>query len=135
MFIFHIITGSVLNDAVAKKEEVDRDVAEREKKLDELNSQFKKLKTLLDQKGFAQTREQNTTTTFGTITSNTSTVRFRCKRKSQNVLEYIHGGRGSIVWSLGLPTVQCKEDDLMDSLSSYKRGKYLEDVVSQALKV
>ena len=72
---------------------MNRDVAERERKLAELNSQFEKLKTLLDQKGFARTRRQNTATTFETITSNTSTVRFRCKRESQNVLEYIHGGK------------------------------------------
>ena len=112
---------------------MDRDVAEQERKLAELNSQFEKLKMLLDQKGFARTQRQNTATTFETITSNTSTVRFRCKRESQNVLEYIHGGKEGALYG-AWDFLQSNAKEMMDSLiASYKRGKYL-DVVSQALK-
>ncbi len=42
-YIFYIITGPALDDAVSKKEGVDREVAEQERKLSELNNQFEKL--------------------------------------------------------------------------------------------
>ena len=81
-----------------RKEEVDREVAETEQKVREINSQFEKLKTLLDQKGYARTRRQNAATTFETITSYTSSVRYRRRNESQNVLEYIHGGKEAAVY-------------------------------------
>lgn len=54
------LTENVLEDALLKKEEVDKEIEEKKRKLEKLNAQFDKLKTFLDQKGYAWTRRQNT---------------------------------------------------------------------------
>ena len=79
------------------------------------------------------------TTVYGsnieTITSNSSTVRFRCKRESQKVLEYIHGCKEGALYGAWDFLQSNAKKEITDSLNeNYKRGKYLDNVVSQALK-
>ena len=62
-------------------------------------------------------------------------MRFRCKRESQNVFEYIHGDKEGALYGAWDFLQSNAKKEMMDSLiASYKKGKYLKDVVSQALK-
>jgi hypothetical protein len=75
-----------------RKEEVDDALRKQEHNLREINTQYFKLKALLDQKGYSRARRQNTSTTFATISSTCSSRRYRRRQETSNVLEYIHGG-------------------------------------------
>ena len=87
-----------MDNVLLKKEELQRDVFEQGKKFDELNTQYEKLKVLLDQKEYARSRRKKNETTLETIRSTSSSVRYRRRQESQNVLEYTHGGKDGAIY-------------------------------------
>ena len=81
------LIGSDLESALSQKVVVDASLAVQEEKLKEVTMQYERLKTLLDQKEYSRTRRQNTETSLETISSNHSSVRYRRRHESKNVLE------------------------------------------------
>lgn len=81
-----------MDTVIAKKDDVDKLIVDQEQHLKAVSVQYEKLKTLLDQKGFSRTRRQNTRTTLETVSDSGSSVRYRRRHETKNVLEYIHGG-------------------------------------------
>jgi hypothetical protein len=127
-----------LNASIERREEVDGEVAEIEQHLQNISQEYVKLKTLMDQKGYARTRRQNTKTTIDMISDLCSSVRYRRRQETKNVLEYIHGGEvaavlGAVLGAWDFVTAHA-DKDLMDSLiSKYKRVKYLQGVINKAM--
>jgi hypothetical protein len=58
------LTENELNTSIEEKEANEREFAEQQKKLDKIASQYEKLKTLLDQKGYSRARRENTRTYY-----------------------------------------------------------------------
>ena len=79
----------------------EREIEEQQNKLDEIVRQYKKLKTLLGQKGYCRTRSGNTRTNLENITSRASSLRYRRRQETKNVLEYIHGGVETSLLAIG----------------------------------
>ena len=63
-----------------------------EKELITIKEQYDKLRSVLEHKGYARKRRENTTTTYETISDSSSSRRYCRRKESQNILEYIHGG-------------------------------------------
>ena len=49
----YFLTENELNTSIEEKEANKRELAEQQEKLNEITSQYEKLKTLLDQKGYS----------------------------------------------------------------------------------
>jgi hypothetical protein len=114
------LTENELNTSIEEKEANERELAEQQGKLDEIASQYEKLKTLLDQKGYSRARRENTRRTPEHITSRTSSFRYRRHQETKNVLEYIHGGEeASLLGAWDLIAANAPKE-LMDNLI----GKY-----------
>lgn len=112
---------------MARKQAIDQEVTEIEEQLSSMSRQYEKLKTLLNQKQQARSRRQHTKTTIEMIADRSSSVRFRRREETKNVLEYIHGGEEAAVLGAWDFFVTCGGQELLDSLiSKYKRGKYLQ---------
>ena len=127
--------GNELDKSFEKKEQLDVKLHEQEPKLCEITTQYEKLKTLLDQKGYCRTRRQNTSTSLETISSTSSSVRYRRSQETRNLLEYIHGGEeGAIVGAWDFVAADATKETMDTLVSKYRRGKYLEGVISHALK-
>ena len=103
-----------------------------EQELKESKEKCVDFKLLLEQKGYARKRRENSATSFEMINDTSSSMRYRCRDESKKVLEYIHGGReGSIygAWDYLKGVASLKQ---MESLIlSYKRGKFLEKLVGK----
>ena len=98
-------------------------------------SQYEKLETLLDHTAYSPTRRQNTQTTLEHITSRTSSLRYRRRQETKNVLEYNHGGEESSLLGAWDFIAANAPKELMDSLiSKYKRGKHIENIASEVMK-
>ena len=117
-----------------EKEDVEKHISAKKEKLKEVSDQYDKLRTLLSQKGYSRTRRQNTSTTLSTITDSQSSVRYRRRQETKDVLEYIHGGKGAIFGAWDFATANASKDTMDTLLAKYKRGKYLESVLSKAMK-
>ena len=74
-------------------EEKTVQVQQQEEKVNQLNEQYNKFKSLLDQKGFSVSRRQNTSTTYEMVTNVNSSTRYRRRQETKNVLEFIHCGK------------------------------------------
>ncbi len=93
------------------------------------------MKTLLDQKGYARTRRENTSTTLETITNTDSSTRYRRRKETKNVLEYIHGGEeGALLGAWDFVAANMKKEMTDNLIGKYKRGKYLESIIGEAMK-
>ncbi len=93
------------------------------------------MKTLLDQKGYARTRRENTSTTLETITNTDSSTRYRRRKETKNVLEYIHGGEeGALLGAWDFVAANMKKEMMDNLIGKYKRGKYLESIIGEAMK-
>ena len=62
-----------------------------EKELMEIKSHYEKLRLLLEKKGYARKRRENTATNFELITDGSSSTRYRRQKETKNILEFIHG--------------------------------------------
>ena len=99
--------------------------------LDEINTQYQKLKVLLQQKGYARKRRENIPTDEKMIGSRCSSTRFRRREETKNVLEYIHGGENASVYGCwdylcSIASVEKIEQLVM----SFKRGRFIETVIN-----
>ena len=106
--------------------------AEEEQVLLEENN---KLKLIYEQRASSRTRRENNPTTFDTITSRTSTLRFDKKKETKQVLEYLHGG--SFASLLGAwDYLQTNVDrEMMDKLiTGYMKGKFIQHKMSELTK-
>jgi hypothetical protein len=102
------LTENELNTSIEEKEANERELAEQQGKLDEIASQYEKLKTLLDQKGYSRARRENTRRTPEHITSRTSSFRYRRHQETKNVFGVHPWGRRSfIAWCLGFDSSKC----------------------------
>ena len=121
-----------MEETKGQQEQLTKEMEEKQKALDEINSKYEKLKLLLEERGYARTRRQNVETTFEMINNRTSTTRFRRKLETKNILQFIHGGEeGSLYGAWDYLTSASSE--LMDKLiNGYKRGKYLQGVFGRA---
>ena len=57
-----------------------------------LNAQYEKIRTLLERKGYARKRRENIPTDKNMISHNLSSTRYRRKKETKNILEFLHGG-------------------------------------------
>ena len=104
-------------------------------KIDELNEQYKKFKTLLEQKGFSVSRRQNTSTTYELVTKVNSSTRYRRRHETRNVLEFIHGGKERALYGAWDYVSFSSDNQTMDKLiSGFKRGKYLQGLLKKTMK-
>ena len=97
------------------------------KELSEIKDQFKKLNTLLTQKGYARKRREKTATTYNDLFYYSSSKRYRRRNEMKNVAEYIHGSaEGAIIGAWDF-IINSGSDELIEKLiASHKRGKFLE---------
>ena len=63
-----------------------------EKQIAELQQEYEKLHTMLEQKNFARTKRQKNATNEEMLKNNSSSTRSRRRQETKHVLEYIHGG-------------------------------------------
>ena len=85
------------------------------------------MKLLLDQKGYARTRRENTPTTFETINSVNNSTRYKRQKETKNILEYIHGGETCALYGAWDFLRRYASKELLETLFlSHKRGKFLE---------
>ena len=73
-------------------EELKKNETELRQKTETLAKECEKLNTLLEQKNYAVTKRQKNPTTESMITDVKSSTRYRRRKETKNVLEYIHGG-------------------------------------------
>jgi hypothetical protein len=107
----------------------------QENSLKVINEEYTKLKTLLDQKKHSRTRRQNTSTTLATITDSSSSLRYRRRQETTNVLEYIHGGKDAALFGAwDFLSANASEEKMNSLISTYKRGKYLQNILNKAVR-
>ena len=122
-----------LEDTKGQQEQLNWEMEEKQKALEEINKKYEKLKVLLEQKGYARTRRQNTTTTYEMINNRNSSTRFRRKEERRNILQFIHGGEEGSLYGAWDYLTSHASTELMDKLiSGYKRGKYLQGIFGRA---
>ena len=98
-----------------------------EKELITIKEQYDKLRSVLEQKAYTRKRRENTATTYETISYSSSSRRYRRRKESQNILEYIHGGKEGAIYGAWYFVAANANPELMQSLfTSYKQGKFLE---------
>ena len=116
-------------------EEKTVQVQQQEEKVNELSEQYKKFKSLLEQKGFSVSRRQNTSTTYEMVTNFNSSTRYRRRHETKNVLEFIHGEiEGSLygAWDYVSSTA---DNQTMDKLIlGLKWGKYIQGLFDKTMK-
>ena len=62
-------------------------------------------------------------------------MRYRRWQETKNALEYIHGGEeGALLGAWDFLTTNVSEKMMNTFIGKYKRGKYIEGVISQAMK-
>ena len=99
-------------------EEKEDQVKQQEEKVTQLNEQYHKFKSLLEQKGFSVARRKNASTTYDMITNVNSSTKYRRRQETKNVLEFIHGGKeGSIYGAWGYIS-STADNQTMDKLIS-----------------
>lgn len=116
-------------------EEKTVQVQQQEEKVNQLNEQYNKFKSLLDQKGFSVSRRQNTSTTYEMVTNVNSSTRYRRRQETKNVLEFIHGGKEGSLYGAWDYVSSSADNQTMDKLiSGLKRGKYLQCLFDKTMK-
>lgn len=69
---------------------------------------------------------------MSTITDRSSSVRFRRRKETSNVLEYIHGGSfGAVCGAWDFLAANAPEETMNSLISTYKRGKYLQQILNK----
>ena len=108
---------------------------QQEEKINELNEQYNKFKTLLEQEGFSVSRRQNTSTTYEMVTNVNSSTRYRRRHETKNFLEFIHGGKEGALYGTWDYVSFSSDNQTMDKLiSGFKLGKYLQGLLNKTMK-
>ena len=116
-------------------EEKTVQVRQQEEKVNQLNEQYNKFKSLLDQKGFSVSRRQNTSTAYEMVTNVNSSTRYRRRQETKKVLEFIHGGKEGSLYGAWDYVSSSADNQTTDKLiSGLKRGKYLQCLFDKTMK-
>ena len=92
-------------------------VQHQQEKVNELNEQYKKCNSLLEQKGFSVSRRQNTSATYEMVTNVNSSARYRRRQETKNYVS------------------STSDNQTMDKLiSGLKREKYLLGLLDKTMK-
>lgn len=114
---------------------METDLASKAQQLEEITKQYNKLKTLLDQTTCSRSCREHTATTLEMISSTSSSVRYRRRQESKNVLEYIHGGENAAVQGAWDVVKSFAGKDMISTfVANYKRGKLIQNLVAKTLK-
>ena len=105
-----------------------------QKKVEQLKQEFDKLKILLQQTNTARSKRAKNPTTSSVIYDGSNSTRYRRRKESADILNYIHGGEEAAILGAWDFVASTAPKDIMDKLiGSYKRGKYLEGVFGKAV--
>lgn len=130
---------TVLNEKVNSSKElskIQQEKLDEEAELANIRKQYDKFRILLEQKGYARKRRENTETTMESIQSASNSTRYRRRTESQNILEYIHGGpMGSLFGAWDYLQSHAKPELMEKLILSYKRGKFLEKLYGKFTSV
>ena len=108
---------------------------QQEEKINELNEQYNKFKTLLEQKGFSVSGGQNTSTTYEMVTNVNSSTKYRRRHETKNVLEFMHGGKDGALYGAWDYVSFSSDNQTVDKpISGFKRGKYLQGLLNKTMK-
>ena len=111
-----------------KKTVVEKSVKQKEEEL-------KQLSTLVNQTEQSRARRENASTSFEVITNSNSSVRYRRRKETENVLSYIHGGKeGAIFGAWDFVAANASRENMDLFIGSYKRGRYLQTLVGNAVR-
>ena len=112
--------------------EIDEQKQALEIDLKVLNSEYEKIKKLLEQKGYARKRRENIPTDEEMILDNFSSTRYRRRNETKNMLEFIHGGiEGSILGSCDYFKSHATPELMEKLFLTFKRGKFLQNLYSK----
>ena len=107
---------------------------QQEETINELNEQYNKFKTLLEQEGFSVSRRQNTSITYEMVTNVNSSTRYRRRHETKNVLEFIHGGKeGALYGAWGYASFSSDNQTMDKVISRFKWGKYLQCLLNKTM--
>jgi hypothetical protein len=105
-----------------------------EKKVEQLKQQYDKLKVLLQQTNTARSKRAKNPTTSAMINNAFNSTRYRRRKESADILNYLHGGEEAAILGAWDFIAAYASKDIMDKLiGSYKRRKYLEGVFGKAV--
>lgn len=114
-------------ETVEGLEVLQKETAEQKGELNKVKEQYEKLRVMLEQKGYSRKRRENTETTWENVTSVTSSTRYRRRKETKNILEYIHGGSsGSLYGAWDYLQSHGDISVIQKMILSFKRGKFLE---------
>jgi len=134
IFVLTALSEEVLASAYQKQMTIEEELKEKRSKLDEINVQYNKLRILLEQKQQSRSRRNNAPTTFETINTFNSSMRYRRRNETKDILEFIHGGLDGAIYGAWDFIASVVSSSVLDKLiSTYKRGKYLQGVFGRAL--
>ncbi|XP_047145027.1 uncharacterized protein LOC124818342 [Hydra vulgaris] len=103
--------------------------AEIEKELNVLNTQYEKVKLLIDQKQYARTKRSKNPTTDIMINDTACSTKYRRRDESRNIMEFIHGGSDGAIYGAWDLLCYITPIKLMEQFTAnYKRGKFLENL-------
>ena len=118
------------------KEKYHRESVEQEQILADLKKDYNKIQQLLEQKGYARKRRQNTPTTFETINDTTNSTRYKRRNETKNMLAYIHGGdQCAIFGAWDYISSHCNTQLMEKLILSFKRGKFLDKLYGKFTNV
>ena len=110
-----------------KKVEINKECEKLNKASKRLSEKFNKLNTLIEQRQFAKSKRENNPTTETMINDASSSTRYRRRKESKNMLEYIHGGaNGALNGAWDFLTSSTSYEQLEKMLLEFKKGKFIE---------
>ena len=81
----------------------------------------------MEQKGYARKRGENVPTDESMISDNFSSIRYRRKKETKNILEFVHGRfEGSIYGAWNFLKSNAAPELMERLFLGYKHGKFLE---------
>ena len=112
-----------------KKAELDKECQKLKNAAKRLSEKFNKLNVLIEQKQFAKSKRESNPTTEAMISDVSSSTRYRRRKETKNMLEYIHGGANAALhgaWDF--LTSSTSYQQLEKFLVDFKKGKFIEKV-------
>lgn len=111
-----------------------REAAESQEKVVQLNREHERLKILLRPVLQAQPRHIKNSTTYEMITNPNNSNRYRRRKETADIFNYIHGGEEAAIYGAWDLIGSSASKEVFDKLiSTYKRGKYLQGVFGKAI--
>ena len=105
-----------------QKGAVEVELDDMEKRLHNVTKEYEKLKVVLEQKQNAKKVRQNSSTTFEMINNPQSSTRYRRRRETKNVVDFIHGGEEASLYCAWDYLSSSASESLMENLSVIIKG-------------